>query len=668
MKAGLVCLLLASLTCASELPVRRVILYKNGVGYFERAGAVKAGDPARLEFNASEMNDVLKSLTVTSGSGSPITGIHYEASDSLEKRLEAYPFRIGDRESLAGFLDAMKGERLELHAGSETVAGRIVSARINPPDAAGQPDKVVLRMSAEERQLVILLLDSGALRPVDLGSVSTIRFTRPELQRQLAAYLETLASSRSREKRTVVIDSGAQGSGELTASYTIPSPVWKSSYRLLLGQKQPQLEGWAIVDNTTGEEWSGIRLSLVSGRPVSFISRLYEPIYRQRQTAELPEEQPIGPAVHAGGLMTSRVSRKAAALAEAESAPAPAPPIAVADSQTSGMLSTVTVAATGREAGELFEYSFAAPVTIHRGESVMLPFLQQAVSARKLLIYTYGSGMTNPLSAAEIHNTTGKTLDGGPITVFDSATYAGEALMETLKKGDKRLISYGVDQGTRITTQFKSGTQTVRGFRLMRGVLTTRTAIQETVTYTIHNVDAGPKTIVIEHPARSGYSLLNQQAAEKTPTAYRFEVSLAPSATREFPVTEEHVIETSNMVSSITPDTLLVYSKNQNLNEAGRRVLAQIAAAKRASAAAQTSAAGVETRINEISRDQERLRQNILSLNSVAGQQEQVQKYAHTLAGQESQLATLRDQLEQFRKEKAARDAEVSRLIESAEF
>ena len=113
--------------------------------------------------------------------------------------------------------------------------------------------------------------------------------------------------------------------------------------------------------------------------------------------------------------------------------------------------SSIAPAGLAQEIADLFEYSIANPVTVRKDESAMLPFLQQKVSARKLIIYS-DSTKPNPFSAAEIVNNTGKTLDGGPITVYDAGEYAGEALVETIKSGDKRFISYGVDLGTRIAT------------------------------------------------------------------------------------------------------------------------------------------------------------------------------------------------------------------------
>src|SRR5207244_9581469 len=127
----------------------------------------------------------------------------------------------------------------------------------------------------------------------------TVRFTDPKLQAQFKDYLTALVNSRSKEKRSVYIDSTDAKSRELVASYMIPTPVWKSSYRLIFDQSaQPTLEGWAIVDNTTGEDWTKVQLALVSGRPISFISELYEPKYVHRQVVELQEDTAQGPIVH----------------------------------------------------------------------------------------------------------------------------------------------------------------------------------------------------------------------------------------------------------------------------------------------------------------------------------------------------------------------------------
>ena len=329
--------------------------------------------------------------------------------------------------------------------------------------------------------------------------------------------------------------------------------------------------------------------------------------------------------------------------------------------------SSIASTAQARELGELFEYQFSSPVTVRKNESAMLPFLQQKLTTRKLLIYSDQTSQ-HPMNAAEIANSTGKTLDGGPITVFDSNAYAGEALMETLKAGDKRLISYGVDLGTRITTRFDASRDIVREMHLRRGVLTTRSALQETKTYTARNVDQKPKTLIVEHPVRPEYKVINQKPAETTASAYRFEIKLAPGASEKFPVTEERLYETTVAISSQTPDFLVTVIQNKALSDAGRKQLERILDQKRRIAETDQSLRHTDTEVNELVQDQDRIRRNLASLNNVSGQQEQVQKYARELAAQEGRLASLRDRQSQLRKTKSALESELNSLIEKMEF
>jgi hypothetical protein len=636
---------------------------------------VAPGDSARLDFKAGERDDVLKSLTIEEKGGGKISGLRYDSSEPLAHKLADFPFQLGAAQPLSAVLDQLKGAQIELKFANETIAGEIVAARLTPGD-----DK------RPEREQITLLMDAGDLRNFDLGAAAGIRFTDVRVQTQFKDYLAALTEARSKEKRTVYIDSTDAKRREVVASYMVPTPVWKSSYRLIFGAgAQPTLEGWAIVDNTSGEDWTKVDLSLVSGRPISFISRLYEPRYVARQAAELPEDAASVPVVYEGAVDAVSQTVTVDGPVDGQKPPPPPPPAARAvggigsaapmngrDFSRLEQLaklapSTIAAAAAGRELGELFEYHIPTPVTVRRGESAMLPFLQQKVDTRRLLIYSDPSA-AHPMDAAEISNTTGKTLDGGPITVYESGAYAGEALMETVKTGDKRLIGYGVDLGTRIATQWDSKSEQIREIHARRGVLTTRNAVEETRTYTIHNVDQKAKTLVIEHAARPDYNLLDRKPAEKTGSAYRFEVKLAAGATEKFPVVEEHVYERAFTITDLTPDVLFTYVRNKTFSDAARKQLEQIANLKQRIAAAGREITSLESQITGVVNDQERLRRNIGSLNQVSGQQQQVQTYALRLASQESQLAALRDRRAELDKKRAAVEGEVSTTIESMAF
>jgi hypothetical protein len=648
----------------AELPVREVVLYKHGVGFFERSGRLGPGESARLDFDAAEMNDVLKSLTVEEHGGGKISSLRYDSQDPLGHKLTSFPFKIDAGEALSSLFDQLKGARVELTFGNATVTGAIVSGRLTPAEE-----------KRPEREQLTLLLDRGEFRNVDLSAANGIRFPDARLQEQFKDYLAALAAARSKDKRSVYIDSTDAKTREVRASYLVPAPVWKSSYRLIFGAVgQPVLEGWAIVDNTTSEDWNNIQLSLVSGRPISFITQLYPPRYVNRPQAELPDDRAAAPVIHGAAFDAMKT------LPPPPAAAAPAPMAAAQSVQVQAGVgggfgggafrveqSTIANNATAGDLADLFEYRMSTPVTIRKNESAMLPFLQQPLEARKLLIYSQ-RGSLHPTNAAELTNTTGKTLDGGPITVYDAGAYGGEALMETLKAGDKRLISYAVDLGTRVTEAFGGKQAVVREIHANRGVLTTKMVAEETRTYTVRNVDQKAKTLIIEHPLRPGFTLLNQKPAEKTANAYRFEIALGPAATQEFPVAEERIFDQTYTVSSLTPDVLLAYVRNRDLNAAARNQLQRIADQKSQITANQLDIGDVESQMRDLTADEDRIRRNIESLTNVSGQQQQVQNYAHQLDGNEQKLASLRDRQAELQKKKSALETELSKLIEALSF
>jgi hypothetical protein len=364
---------------AAELPVRQVVLYKHGVGYFERAGDIPPGETAHLDFKAVEMNDVLKSLTIQEKGGGKVSGIRYDSSEPLDKKLSEFPFAV--MTALSSFLNQLAGSRIALKFGGETVTGVIVSARaLNSAESPDSEKSVIVIDRRPEKEQITLLLDSGELRTLDLGAASSIHFEDPQLNAQLRDYLRTVAASRSKDKRSVFIDSSDAGARHITASYMIPTAVWKSSYRLIFDQApQPTLEGWAIVDNTTGEDWTKVQLALVSGRPISFISKLYEPRYVQRQTAELAEDRAQAPVVYEGaiGALAAAAPPASRAAGIVGGVPFKSAPAVREMEVFQKSVSSVASPANTRELGELFEYRFPTSVTVGKSESAMLPFLHK---------------------------------------------------------------------------------------------------------------------------------------------------------------------------------------------------------------------------------------------------------------------------------------------------
>ncbi len=379
---ALIGLLAAPLGAAeTTLPVRRVVLYKHGVGYFEREGKLDGRSDVLLEFKTSEMSDVLKSLTLL-GAGGPVAGVSYEASDPLSKQLQQFAFSLPKEASLGQVLDQLKGARLAIRlVGGGELRGSLLGARR-------------AHLKDGETEIIALLLDNGELRSVSLAETAALRLEDPRLQRELEAYLQLVSSSQRRDLRLLRIHPGA--ARELAVGYVLEAPVWKSSYRVVLDPRKPQealLQGWAIVDNTSAEDWKGVSLSLVSGLPVSFTQNLYQAHYVRRPHVELPMETAAGPQAHEGALLeekdlpAERALKSAAnefrarSMARAAAAPGAAGGLVAAEAlrDRADYARSVDVAAAGRELGELFEYRIDRAVDILRNQSAMIPFLQSGV-------------------------------------------------------------------------------------------------------------------------------------------------------------------------------------------------------------------------------------------------------------------------------------------------
>ena len=284
----------------AKLPVRRVVLYKNGVGYFEHLGHVRGSQEVHVDFTSAQLNDVLKSLTVLDLTGGRITGVDYNSEAPLARRLATLRLSLGERPTTAEFLGALRGARLEVRTGNgPQLTGKLLSVERKTRTGAG-PGWTV------ETDEISLITDTGEVRSVDLNSSTSVRIVEKDLQVEVGRYLSLIASSRDQDVRRMTISTTGAGERNLYVSYISEVPVWKTTYRIVLPSKpdrKPLLQGWAIVDNTVGEDWDGVELSLVAGAPHSFIQQLSEPFYGRRPVVPLPESVQLSPQTHAATLV-----------------------------------------------------------------------------------------------------------------------------------------------------------------------------------------------------------------------------------------------------------------------------------------------------------------------------------------------------------------------------
>src|SRR5688500_11325000 len=264
---------------AEPLPVRRVVLYKTGVGYFEHVGTVRDRQDIAIRFTSARLNDVLKSLTAIDLGKGQVTGISYNSVAPLERRLGALRLPIDQQTTMMELLVSLRGARVEVTGVGTPVVGRLRSTEQRSEQRGDQFLNV---------QVFSVLTDGGEMRTFDLSPAVRVRLAERELRQELGRYLDVLGSTREQDVRNMVISTSGSGQRQLFVSYISEVPIWKTSYRLVFPEKGPPLlQGWAIVDNTIGEDWQNVELSLVAGAPQSFIQDLSRPRSEERRVGEV---------------------------------------------------------------------------------------------------------------------------------------------------------------------------------------------------------------------------------------------------------------------------------------------------------------------------------------------------------------------------------------------
>ena len=282
-----------------RLPVKRVVLYKNGVGYFEHSARVRGTQELNIDFTTAQLNDVLNSLTVVDLGGGRIGGVRFNSVAPLSERLKALRLPLSEGTSRNDFLNALRGERVEVHSAGASGAGRVLSVEtrkiLNPK---GEQLTDVTELS--------LVTDGGELRSFEVGPATSVRIAGRDLNDDVGRYLNLIGSAKAMDLRRMAISVTGEGERDVFVSYISEVPVWKSTYRILLPaqpDEKPLIQGWAVVDNTIGEDWKGVRLSLVAGSPQSFIQQISQPYYVRRPVVALPQAMTLTPQTHETALM-----------------------------------------------------------------------------------------------------------------------------------------------------------------------------------------------------------------------------------------------------------------------------------------------------------------------------------------------------------------------------
>lgn len=643
----------ASPGAEEQLPISKVVLFTSGVGYFQREGTVTGSADLDLYFKAKDINDLLKSLVVQDLDGGQVTEVTYSSRDPLTRTLQSFAIDLTGNPGVAQILAQVRGEAVELHT-SQRITGTVVGVESKP--------------SGEHTTDTFLnLLTDGGMRSINLAEVRSLIFLNPQLQAELDQALSLLAESRSAEKKRVTVGFSGQGERRVRIGYLLEAPLWKTSYRLVLGEENEHfLQGWAIVENTADEDWREVSLSLVSGRPISFIMDLYRPLYVPRPTVEMELYSSIAPQRYeedlglAAALPEAPMAKER--IAESRAVPGAEPMYEEEYRRDELDLSQgVATAAQAMEAGNFFRYLIRHPVTIPRQESAMLPIVNQNVEGRRVSIYNQRVQAKHPLHGLKLKNTTGFDLMGGPLTVFEQGSYAGDARIDTLSADAERLISFAVDLGTEVAVSSRSVPETLLSVRIVKGTLISTVSLSAESTYRIKNSDNRSRSVLIEHPLNPDWDLVSPDKAEETTrNAYRFLVEVGSGQTEELLVAQERQIDRSVLLTNINDNQITYFLNARNVDRRVTRALEGLAERKTALSQTVNQRQEEERRINTIHREQSRIRENMARLEKDS---DLYKRYVSLLDEQEDQLEAALERIEDLRAKEQRQREELDRYI-----
>ncbi|MGB7157136.1 MAG: DUF4139 domain-containing protein [Tepidisphaeraceae bacterium] len=661
---------------AADVPVKEVVLFSSGVGYFEHFGNIRGDGSTELRFKTAQINDILKSLILQDLDGGTVNTITYPSQDPVAKTLRSFQVDITSNPSMADLLNQLRGAKVFVQESDRQIDGTILGVEIKK--------RPVRKEDAEPIEVAILnVIAGGKMLAIELDNVRSIELQDPQLQDELNRALTALAQARDQDKKPVQINFSGKGERRVRLGYVVETPIWKTSYRLILpsADEKPKLQGWAIVENQTDNDWDNVQLSLVSGRPISFVMDLYQPLYVARPVVvqelfaslrpqtydggmdEAKEVQEFAgraggaPAATAAPMAADRMARRQRGMALGELTTASGAPATQPLMDASASIRSVASAA---KVGELFQYT-VGNVSLPRQKSAMIPIITDDVEVEKLAIYNAAVLAKNPLNGARVKNTTDKHLLQGPITVLDGHTYAGDAQVDNVPPGQERLLSYGIDLQVRVDSTKNRNDTSLMTAKIVKGVLELTHKNLFTQEYLAENKSDAKKTLIVEHPLRQGWKLVDtDKPIETTETLYRFKGAVEPGKGSKLVVKEEIVQGQTVAILPCDIPTLYHYTQQGAIPPEIRKTLQQALERKQKLVDTQRQIDLRKEQTKQITEEQTRIRENMKTVRQPSPYYDRLMT---KLNDQESKIETLQTETESLMEQMQGQQKELETFL-----
>jgi hypothetical protein len=607
---GLACVLLWPALARADLTLRRVMLSTGGVAYVEYAADVDGAARLALDVPLSQVDDVLKSLVVFDSAGGT-GGIELPGHDDSPAALGDVPFGPEVLASPLAYLNALRGVALEVR-GPRPMTGRLLRAETVTEPAAAD------RQHGAERTRVSLMSDDG-LRQFILEDAESVQVADPALRRRIAAALGALRTEASSSMRHVILHGTGTGTRTLRVGYVVGAPLWKTTYRLVMppagtATGKLRLQGWAVLENTTGADWDGVQLALQYGNPVTFRQALYRSYFVTRPEVPVEVLGRLLPNVDAGATPAMKLEPPAPGSAPAPmSVPMPAQVARAAPQYARPAMAAPAEETTITEGAAETVFVLPTPIVLAAGHTASVPILDSEVSGSRIGLVQ--SGRAHPLSAIRLTNDTKASLPAGVITVYDPtspAAFAGDARLGGLPAGESRLLSFAEDLRTRISWH-NDDAASIGAITAANGVLRIDERLRWTVRATITAPEGEARDLLVEIPRQSNAGLAADNAvrpAEETATAWRYAVTLAAGETRTLTVASERI--TRQQVSLLQDETVVARLLGRpGLSDAATAGLRRLVGLRERRAARMADLERLSTQVEAIEHDEERIRANL---------------------------------------------------------
>ncbi|WP_178131194.1 DUF4139 domain-containing protein, partial [Reyranella sp. CPCC 100927] len=489
-----------------------------------------------------------------------------------------------------------------------------------------------------------------------LEEAENLQFADPAVRGQVQKALAAIASNRAKDARTVELTSKGQGKRTVRVAYIVTAPVWKASYRLTVPGEgdvtKAHLQGWAVVENMSGQDWKDVDLTLVSGHPIAFRQALYQSYYIDRPYVPvdvvgrlMPKTDqgtmpapPPPPAPASAPAMRGRDQRqmtpdgKVLPYAGATGGVAPADAVAPPAAQVAA-----------QEALTQVSFRFPNPVSVGNGLTLSVPIINGEVPVKRQALYQPETHTRNPLASVRLQNDGSTGLPPGIVTIYERTSgqvaYVGDARLSALPAGENRLLSYALDQKVVVSVESTQTETLVRG-SIVQGVLNYQMLERQTVTYRVKAPAKEDRQLLVETAKLDGWKLVKPVAQNigQIEGKYRIPFDLKGGETQTFEVVQEQVVDQELALTDTDEERIVFFAKAKEFDQKTRDALNRIIQLQNAVKTAEKKVEQGETQRTRIAQEQQRIREN---LKSVPANSDLQRRYLATLDKQETELETL---------------------------